>query len=386
MAMDVRWRLFARDVLSLRADESSGELCFGRPPRPVRGLRLLGVVVHRAQRPMLTPSSLIPGGRSAAAAAAATVESHVAGNGKTQEREYDGVGFCGGVGGGNGAAEGEFGLVGIDDGTGVVGVRLPLRLWNTVAIWDQLDIVGTPERLLASVLSSSSSSSFPCLVDGGGAVPRLPRPGVSIKADGCYVENDPNVSTLRTLECINLYKACYFSRAWSPSATPLPPLLPDPQRGRGQAGGGGAADAPLVDDDGVGGVAAPDFHGRSSDGGGGRGGRGGGGDRGGGGTGAGAGQKTPSVEDLLGLIGSMGGATGDELKAELGVLSDHAGVASALAQVRFPWSQAACPRRGIMLCIFSAVCGRRTWSSRFVRDQMQLDGAIYLAGDRYMPL
>lgn len=25
-----------------------------------------------------------------------------------------------------------------DDGTGVVGVRLPLRLWNTVAIWDQV--------------------------------------------------------------------------------------------------------------------------------------------------------------------------------------------------------------------------------------------------------
>lgn len=44
--MEVRWRLFARDVLSLLADDG-GEFRFGRPPRPVRGLRLLGVVVHQ---------------------------------------------------------------------------------------------------------------------------------------------------------------------------------------------------------------------------------------------------------------------------------------------------------------------------------------------------
>lgn len=44
--MEVRWRLFARDVLSMT---SSFE--FGRPLRPVRGLRLLGVVVHRSRPP-----------------------------------------------------------------------------------------------------------------------------------------------------------------------------------------------------------------------------------------------------------------------------------------------------------------------------------------------
>lgn len=44
--MEVRWRLFARDVLSMPTDDD-GEFLFGRPPRPVRGLRLLGVVVHR---------------------------------------------------------------------------------------------------------------------------------------------------------------------------------------------------------------------------------------------------------------------------------------------------------------------------------------------------
>ncbi|CAM9645685.1 unnamed protein product, partial [Sphacelaria rigidula] len=42
--MEVRWRLFARDVLSMT---SSFE--FGRPLRTVRGLRLLGVVVHRSK-------------------------------------------------------------------------------------------------------------------------------------------------------------------------------------------------------------------------------------------------------------------------------------------------------------------------------------------------
>ncbi|CAN0357798.1 unnamed protein product, partial [Laminaria digitata] len=46
--MEVRWRLFARDVLSMPAGDD-GEFLFGRPPRPVRGLRLLGVVVHRSR-------------------------------------------------------------------------------------------------------------------------------------------------------------------------------------------------------------------------------------------------------------------------------------------------------------------------------------------------
>lgn len=39
------------------------------------------------------------------------------------------------------------------------------------------------------------------------------------------------------LAAVVRYKACYFSRAWSPSAVPLPSLLPDPQAA-GKADGG----------------------------------------------------------------------------------------------------------------------------------------------------
>lgn len=63
----------------------------------------------------------------------------------------------------------------------------------------QLDIVGAPER--AHALASTSSGP------PAAAAARSPRPtttGVRIKADGCYVERDPNVATLRALECINL--------------------------------------------------------------------------------------------------------------------------------------------------------------------------------------
>lgn len=44
------------------------------------------------------------------------------------------------------------------------------------------------------------------------------------------------------------YKSCYFSRAWSPSATPLPPLLPDPQPNV-EASGQRQHEASLVDED-----------------------------------------------------------------------------------------------------------------------------------------
>lgn len=46
--MEVRWRLFAREVLAMPADDA-GEFFFGKPPRHVRGLRLLGVVVRRSR-------------------------------------------------------------------------------------------------------------------------------------------------------------------------------------------------------------------------------------------------------------------------------------------------------------------------------------------------
>lgn len=40
--------MFARDVLSMPIGDD-GEFLFGKPPRPVRGLRILGVVVHRSR-------------------------------------------------------------------------------------------------------------------------------------------------------------------------------------------------------------------------------------------------------------------------------------------------------------------------------------------------
>lgn len=47
--MEVRWRLFARDVLSMPAHAHSSTFLFGRPLRPVLGLRLLGVIVYRSR-------------------------------------------------------------------------------------------------------------------------------------------------------------------------------------------------------------------------------------------------------------------------------------------------------------------------------------------------
>eukprot|EP00752_Nemacystus_decipiens_P002265 g2146.t1 len=307
--MEVRWRLFARDVLSLLADDAGG-FRFGRPPRPVRGLRLLGVVVHREWGETFATDRR----REEAAKAEGAM-----GNGEKGGRE---TGVDDDSSGDGSLVEGGFGLLGVDDGTGVVEVRLPLRLWEAVALSDQVDIVGTPER----ARSPASTSSGP-----PAARSSRPTTGVRVKGDGCYVERDPNVAILRALECINLYKACYFSRAWSPSAVPLPALLPDPQV-NGKAGarsfvganGNGSASADAGEAAGVVAGAAPR--------------------RSGGGA-----ESAPSVEGLLGLIGSMGGATAEQLAANLGLPPGHQGVASAL-------------------------------------DQMQLDGAIYQAGDRYMPL
>lgn len=47
-SMGVRWRLFARDVISMKED-ITGIFQFGSPPRAVRGLRLLGFVVYRCR-------------------------------------------------------------------------------------------------------------------------------------------------------------------------------------------------------------------------------------------------------------------------------------------------------------------------------------------------
>ncbi|CAN0271123.1 unnamed protein product, partial [Ectocarpus sp. 13 AM-2016] len=96
---------------------------------------------------------------------------------------------------------------------------LPCCWWFAVS--QQLDIVGTPERLqgsllLAPALASKTSNTLDV---------------TGIRADGCHVEADPNVACLRALECIDRYKCCYFSRSWSPSGVPLPPLLPDPHAG-----------------------------------------------------------------------------------------------------------------------------------------------------------
>ncbi|CAM9496938.1 unnamed protein product [Ectocarpus sp. 4 AP-2014] len=301
--MEVRWRLFARDVLSLLPDDS-GEFRFGRPLRPVRGLRLLGIVVHRAR----AESSRLRAAGSGSS------------GGKKRARGGSGYGGGGERASDDSAMDGEFGLLGIDDGTGVVEVRLPLRLWDTVALWEQLDVVGTPERLHGSLALALASKTSKTLDVTG------------IRADGCHVEADPNVACLRALECIDRYKCCYFSRSWSPSGAPLPPLLPDPHAGDQPTGNASRQ----ADGTGVGKEDAGDWgsgHGQSEEGGGVEGGS--------------------SLEARLsGLIGSMGGATGAQLVAELGLPQGHGGVESALAQA----------------------------------SRMQLEGAIYLAGDCYMPL
>lgn len=103
--MEVRWRLFARDVLSLLADDA-GDFRFGRPPRPVRGLRMLGLVVHRAGCGTFATDS----SRRAEAARA----EGATGNGRKRGR---------GTGGGDDSSgdgslmEGEFGLLGIGEST-----------------------------------------------------------------------------------------------------------------------------------------------------------------------------------------------------------------------------------------------------------------------------
>lgn len=94
--MEVRWRLFARDVLSLLPDDS-GEFRFGRPSRPVRGLRLLGIVVHRAR----ADSSRL---RSAGSGSS---------GGKKRARGGSGYGGGGERDNDDSAMDGEFGLLGI---------------------------------------------------------------------------------------------------------------------------------------------------------------------------------------------------------------------------------------------------------------------------------
>lgn len=100
--MEVRWRLFARDVLSLLADDA-GDFRFGRPPRPVRGLRLLGVVVYREGGTFGTDSR-----RAAEEARAEGVTS----NGRKRGRGSGGGDDSRGDGS---LVEGEFGLLGIGE-------------------------------------------------------------------------------------------------------------------------------------------------------------------------------------------------------------------------------------------------------------------------------
>lgn len=100
--MEVRWRLFARDVLSMLSDDA-GDFRFGRPPRPVRGLRLLGVVVYRHV------------GRTFATGSQRAEEARpeiVPGNGKNKSRGTGSDDVCSGDGS---LMEGEFGLLGIGE-------------------------------------------------------------------------------------------------------------------------------------------------------------------------------------------------------------------------------------------------------------------------------
>lgn len=46
--MEVRWRLFARDILSMTIDGNM-RFIFGRPLRPVKGLRFFGMVVRKSR-------------------------------------------------------------------------------------------------------------------------------------------------------------------------------------------------------------------------------------------------------------------------------------------------------------------------------------------------
>lgn len=48
MEMDVRWRLFSRDILSMNYDGNVG-FVFGRPLRPVKGLRFFGMVIRKSR-------------------------------------------------------------------------------------------------------------------------------------------------------------------------------------------------------------------------------------------------------------------------------------------------------------------------------------------------
>lgn len=102
--MEVRWRLFARDVLSLLADDA-GEFLFGRPPRPVRGLRLLGVVVHREG-----------GGGTFAPDSRRPEEEEAGTEGVTGNGEKRGKTGGGDESSGDGSlVEGEFGVLGIGE-------------------------------------------------------------------------------------------------------------------------------------------------------------------------------------------------------------------------------------------------------------------------------
>lgn len=96
--MEVRWRLFARDVLSLLIDDT-GEFYFGRPQRRVRALRLLGVVVHKARREKVngTTAAAVVGGGD--------------GRGMGGNKQARGGGGGGCSGGGDSTVEGDFGLI-----------------------------------------------------------------------------------------------------------------------------------------------------------------------------------------------------------------------------------------------------------------------------------
>ena len=108
--MEVRWRLFARDVLSMTLDDDGGFM-FGRPPRPVRGLRVLGVVVHRSSSRSLLDLDKGAAGRTGG------------------DRGGGGSGGGDGGGGGGGASDGgdgmhdEYGSLAIGEWGGMINMN-----------------------------------------------------------------------------------------------------------------------------------------------------------------------------------------------------------------------------------------------------------------------
>ncbi|CAM9516518.1 unnamed protein product, partial [Discosporangium mesarthrocarpum] len=173
--VNLQWRLLVRDLLSMRRSTSGESWVFGRPLRPVKAVRVLGVVVSKKT------GKTRQGGSSVAA------RNDAGCNVNDKER------CC---------------VLELDDGTGVVEVVVSFSeeesLDLQIEVGDQVDAFGT-------------------LVQGRKGLGLGSEEGRHVEAGGVLITADPNQSMLRSLECIYLYKTCYFSLMWTPSAASLPP-------------------------------------------------------------------------------------------------------------------------------------------------------------------